>query len=135
MTMSNARAVRLLPQTDWGKRLHGPFAILIQDINTGSELWTADTPNVSVAVRAFIDTDPFPIDNRRMAIVDVDGWVVLAYCTDAAHMRAYQMPIWWGSDFGFAVLEAEMALDPLDVAIMESLAKGAAPAEETIRWQ
>ena len=96
-------------------------------------MWTADTENVSVAVRAFLNTDPFPMPNRRMAIVDGEGWVMLGYSTDETHIKAYGVPVWWGSDFGFAVLEAEMALDILDLAVMESMAKDAAPAKD-IAW-
>lgn len=127
MTTSETGHVRFVPAADWRRRLHGPFRILIASTITEQSVISEPTPHISAGVLAMIDTPVFPEPDRRMVLFDADGWVALGYCTEATHLKAYGVPLWWGCDLGFAALEASGLIEPIDLAIMESLAQENAP--------
>jgi hypothetical protein len=116
---------------NWRRRTHAPYTIVMQSVSTSRVDESQQTPSVEAAILAVVNTPGFPMKDSRVAVMDVDGWMVFGYSTDPAFMKDYGHPAWFGCELGFAILESTNRFDPLNLAVMEAVARDASDDD---RW-
>lgn len=123
----------VLPHGSWNRRLHGPWQLIVQSVRTGEVLASAPTNYLEAAIGALIESDAFPQRMTRAVIVDADGWIVFGVSTDPAYIEKMGHTCWFGSEIGFATLEASGLVDQMDLTIWEGIARNASDSDSW--WQ
>jgi hypothetical protein len=118
-----------LPIGQWGRRLHGPWRVLFQDINTGMVGASKPTPYLEAALRTLIEGG-LPRRGYRSVVVDDDGWIVFGCSTDPEFISSVGHDCWWGCEIGFAMVESTGLVEPVDLAIWETYARETSDKED-----
>ena len=119
----------LVPRGDWHRRLHSPWRILIQDIETGHVGQSDPSPYLEAAVRSVIDGG-IPSRGNRVVIVDDDGWIAFGCSTDPEFVSKHGHDCWMGCEIGFAMVEATGRIDPITLSLYEGYAREISDKED-----
>lgn len=122
--------IRPVADGDWYRRLHGPFHAYIHN---GVRVSRLGPDHLDVWLRTSVVVAGFsqPQAGTWAAIVDSNGWCAYGYTAEVQWLEKYGHPIWFGCELGFAVLEAMGLVDPVELAMRESIAR----SQQTDWWK
>jgi hypothetical protein len=118
-------APKVIPEGEWYKRVHGPFVGVTQQLPSRRLHYTPWSELLQAQIEAIETTWLDGEYDVRVAVLDRDGWMVYGAALDSAFVRQHGMQGWFGCEFGFATLESMNLVDPVEVALRESVARTA----------